>query len=122
MTYKKFSQSLEVKYENVSEQERTLALITHLLCLFFSFIPPLVIYLTQKDQSAYIREHAKEALNFQLSVLVYMTAGIMLMIVLIGFLVLFIVPIANIVLVIIATIKANDNILYRYPFSLRLIA
>lgn len=122
MTYKKFSQSLEVKYENVSEQERTLALITHLLCLFFSFIPPLVIYLTQIDQSAYIREHAKEALNFQLSILVYMMAGIMLMMVLIGFVVLFIVPIANIVLVIIATIKANNNVLYRYPFSLRFIA
>lgn len=103
-----------------SSDERTMAILSHVLCLLpgFGFIPPLVIYLVKKDESPYIREHSKESLNFQLSLLIIC---IILFVTLIGILFIWILGILNLLFVIIATIKASENKLYKYPFNLRLI-
>ncbi|HMO31630.1 MAG TPA: DUF4870 domain-containing protein [Lacibacter sp.] len=116
-----FSQSSETQYTNVTSDEKTLAILSHLLGIFFSFIPALVIYLSKKDQSPYVAEHAKEALNFQLSILIYYIISGILVILLIGLLLLMVVYFGALILAIIATIKANDNVLYRYPFTIRII-
>ncbi|MFN4285270.1 MAG: DUF4870 domain-containing protein [Lacibacter sp.] len=104
---------------NITSEEKTLAILSHLLGLFFSFIPSLVIYLSKKEQSAYVAGHAKEALNFQLSIIVYYIISGLLVFVGIGLLLLPLVYLGALVLAIVATIKANDNILYRYPFTIR---
>ncbi|MDQ6647255.1 MAG: DUF4870 domain-containing protein, partial [Pseudomonadota bacterium] len=62
-----------------------------------------------------------EALNFNITVAIAALVGWILMFVLIGFLVLAAVFVAWLVFVIIATIKANEGVIYRYPFTLRLI-
>ena len=79
---------------------------------------PLIIYLIKKDESKFVAEHAKESLNFQITVTL---ACIVLFITIIGIFLLWIVGIIALILVIVATIKANDGKLYRYPFTLRLI-
>jgi uncharacterized Tic20 family protein len=116
-----FSQSSETKYTQVTSDERTLAVITHVFGIFFSFFPALIIYLLKKDESPYVAEHAKEALNFQLSVAIYATASLFLILVLIGIFLLIAIGVGAFILAIIATVKANDDILYRYPFCIRLI-
>lgn len=121
MEQQNFSQSSETRYTNVSSDERTMAILAHLLSIFFWIFPGLIIYLLKKDESSYVAEHAKEALNFQISLTIFYIISGVLMLVLIGILFFVILYFANIILCIIATVKANDNILYRYPFSIRLV-
>ena len=53
-----------------SSDEKTLAILSHILTIVSSFIAPLIIYLLKKDESPYVREHAKESLNFQITVFI----------------------------------------------------
>lgn len=101
-----------------TSDEKTMAILSHILTLVAWFIPPLVIYLIKKDESPYVAAHAKESLNFQITVSLICIA---LFITIIGIFLVWIVGILALVLIIVATIKANDGKLYRYPFTLRLI-
>ena len=98
--------------------EKTMALLSHVLTLVFPFLAPLIIYLIKKDESTFVAYHSKESLNFQITMLLIV---IILFITVIGVLLLWIVGIVDLVLVIIATIRASEGKLYRYPFALRLI-
>jgi hypothetical protein len=92
------------------------------------FVGPLIVWLWKRDESPEIDAHGKESLNFQLSLLIYTAVFavvcFILMFVLIGFLLVPLIAlfyIANVVLVIIASLRANEGELYRYPLTLRLI-
>jgi hypothetical protein len=82
---------------------------------------PLVVWLAKRGDSPEIDENGKESLNFQISMLIYNIIAGVLCFVLIGFLLLGILHILNLVLVIVASIQANEGKLYRYPFTIRLI-
>lgn len=84
-------------------------------------IGPLVVWLIKKDSSPTIDAHGKEAVNFNLSFLLYGVAAFLLLFVLIGFLLLPAVAIAWFVLAIIGSIKASNGELYRYPLTIRFI-
>lgn len=101
-----------------TQDERNLSLIVHLVTFVSSFIAPLIIYLVKKDESRFIAAHAKESLNFQITVVII---GIMMFISLIGILFLWALGLAAAILVVVATIKASDGKPYRYPFSIRFI-
>jgi uncharacterized Tic20 family protein len=101
-----------------TSDEKTLALLSHVLTFVSSFLAPLIIYLVKKDESAFVSHHAKESLNFQITVFII---SIVLIVTIIGILLLWLVGLLALVLVIVATIKANEGKLYRYPFSIRLI-
>ncbi|HYJ38060.1 MAG TPA: DUF4870 domain-containing protein [Chitinophagaceae bacterium] len=101
-----------------TSEEKTLAILSHVLCLVAWLIPALVIYLIKKDESAYVTAHAKESLNFQITVTL---VAIVLAITIIGLFLLWLVGLVAMIFVIIATIKASENKLYKYPFSIRLI-
>jgi len=104
-----------------SSEDRTMAILAHVLCIVAGFIAPLVIYLVKKDSSPYATAHAKEALNFQLTMMIAYIISFILMFVLIGILLMVLLSIANLVLIIIATIKASENKLYKYPFSIKFV-
>jgi len=103
-----------------TSEEKTMAILAHILCVVAGFLAPLIIYLVKKD-SPYVQAHAKESLNFQLTVLIAYIVCVILMILLIGLLLVWLVMIGNLVLVIIATIKASENKMYKYPFSIKFI-
>lgn len=85
-------------------------------------IGPLVVYLvTKKDTGSTIPLHAKETLNFHISLLIYGVIGSILTIVLIGFAVLFAVVVGGLVLSVLGAIKASNDEVYRYPATLRLV-
>lgn len=104
-------------YQPTSD-ERTLAILSHVLSIFFWIIPALVIYLVKKDESKWVAEHAKEALNFQIT---WSIVAILMAISIVGLVVIWIVPIFTTILCIVATIKASENNMYRYPATWRLI-
>jgi uncharacterized protein len=105
----------------VSANDRNIAVLTHIGGIFFSFVPGLIVWLLKKDESAYIGDQAREALNFQITVLIAYMVCYVLVFILIGFLLLAIVWLVNILLCIIAASKASKGEEYRYPFTLRLI-
>ena len=116
------------------QQNRTWAMLCHLSALagliipFGNIVGPLVVWLIKKDEMPIVNEYGKESLNFQISMSIYMCAlGIVaaiLAFVMVGF-ILFpligVVGLADLVLVIIASMQANKGIAYRYPFNLRLV-
>ena len=83
-----------------------------------SVIGPLIIWLIKKEQYPFVDEQGKEAVNFQITMLIYAIVAGLLMFVCIGFFLLAAVGIVDIVLIIIAAIKANDGYHYRYPYPL----
>jgi len=101
-----------------TSDEKTMALLAHVLTFVFPILAPLVIYLVKKDESYFVAYHAKESLNFQITLFVIC---FVLIISVIGLLVVGIVAILGYILVIIATIRASEGKLYKYPFSIRLI-
>ena len=111
-----------------SSNTRTWVVLCHasaLLGLFFHFLGhilgPLIVWLAKRGESAEIDAHGKESLNFQLSMLIYDAIALILCFVLIGIPILILLWIANIVLIIVASIKASEGQLYRYPLTIRFI-
>ncbi|MDQ2919120.1 MAG: DUF4870 domain-containing protein [Verrucomicrobiota bacterium] len=81
----------------------------------------LLVWLIKRGESPEIDEHGKESLNFQITMLLCNIVAAILCLVLIGFVLLGILHVLNAVLVIIASVKASEGTLYRYPFALRLL-
>ena len=109
--------------EAASQDDRTMAMIGHLSGIIAGFIGPLIIWLINKEKTdkGWLNDQAKEALNFQITIFIaYVIAG-MLTLVLIGMLLIPIILIANLILCIMAGMKANEGVSYRYPFAIRLI-
>lgn len=110
----------------VTKEDKTFSAIAHLAPLFGYLIGfgqlliPLAILLIKTD-SPFIREQAKESLNFQISMTLYCVGAGVLCLVLIGFLILPVLMIFGLVTMIQATLKANEGEFYRYPLCLRLV-
>lgn len=104
----------------LSKDAKTMGMLCHLLGLI-GFIGPLIIWLIKKDENEFIDDQGKEALNWQISVIIYIIAAWLLCFVLIGFVLLPAVGVLNIVLLIVGAVKANDGVKYRYPICIRFI-
>ncbi|WP_145078818.1 DUF4870 domain-containing protein [Poriferisphaera corsica] len=112
--------------ENKSEltaDEKTMGMLCHLLGVFTWFLGPLIIWLIKKDESAYINDQGKEALNFGITMMIGWVVSVIAAIVSFGILFFLppIVAIGGLVFFIIGTVKANDGIKYRYPICIRLV-
>jgi len=121
-----------------SAEERQWAMFAHLSALLGAivtghmfawgcFIGPLVIWLIKKDTMPFVDDQAKEALNFNITLAIVGLALLVLSIITLGLGLLIAVPVgiiagvAWLVLTIVAAVKANEGVAYRYPISLRLI-
>jgi uncharacterized Tic20 family protein len=111
-----------------SRDVRTWNVLCHATALAGFFVPwaghilgPLIVWLAKRSDSPEIDEYGKESLNFQISMLIYNVIAGVLCLVLIGFILLAILHILNLVLVIIASIQASEGKFYRYPMTIRLI-
>jgi len=103
-----------------TSDERTLGILSHILAIVpgIGILGPLVIWLIKKDESQFVSANAKESLNFQITVFL---VAVILILTIIGAFLLWALGILNAILVIIATIKASENKIYRYPINWRLI-
>ena len=111
-----------------SRDVRTWNVLCHATALAGFFVPwaghilgPLIVWLAKRGDSPEIDENGKESLNFQISMLIYNVIAGVLCLVLIGFILLAILHILNLVLVIIASIQTSEGKFYRYPMTIRLI-
>ncbi len=111
-----------------TENERTWGMLAHLSALVGLVFPlvgnilgPLVVWLTKREQSAFIGTHAKEALNFNITVTLAGVVCGFLALIFIGFLLGTALFIAWLVMTLVAAIRASEGVLYHYPLSLRLV-
>ena len=104
-----------------STDDCNLAMLAHLLGIVSGFVGALIIWLIKKDQSAFVDEQGKEALNFQITVLIGVVGSWILMFVLIGMLLLPLLLIANLVFCILAAVAVSKGQHYRYPLAIRLL-
>ncbi|MCZ6789707.1 MAG: DUF4870 domain-containing protein [Chloroflexi bacterium] len=102
-------------------------MLCHLSTFSGWFIPlgnilgPLIIWLMKRQESPFIDAHGKEALNWQISATIYFIVSFALVFVLIGFVLLPAVLVFDIIIVIVATVRANSGQAYRYPLTIRFI-
>lgn len=101
--------------------EKMWATLVHLGGIFFSFVPALIAYLVLRDRGPFVRAHTAQALNFQLTVLIAGIAGTILVFLIIGVFVLIAVGILDLVLSIIAAVKAGQGQWYRYPLTITFV-
>jgi uncharacterized protein len=104
------------------------AMLAHLSGLLIYLLPglghiigPLVIWLMKKDEHPFIDANGKEALNFQISVSIYLLIGALSLFACIGVIVIPAILVADAILSIIAAMKASNGELYRYPLTIRLV-
>lgn len=105
-----------------SKDDKTMAMLCHLLAIFTGFLGPLILWLVKKDQSPYIDEQGKEALNFQITVAIALFVSGLLTYVCIGAFLLPLVWLGNLIFCIMACVAANKGEHYKYPVSLRLVS
>lgn len=103
---------------NPSSEEKVLGLFAHLITFLSSFIGPLIIYLLKREESSFVAKHAKESLNFQITVTL---VSLFLIFSVVGLLVVWLVGIFALIFVIVATVRASEGKLYRYPLTIRFI-
>jgi hypothetical protein len=105
-----------------NNDDKNITTVTHLAGTMFSFFPALIVWILKKDDSAFIADQAKEALNFQITVAIAIfICGSVLSWILIGIMFIPMIWLANIVFCIIAAISTSKGETYRYPLCLRLI-
>ena len=108
-----------------SKEARQWAMFCHLSALLGIWIPfgtligPLILWQMKRESDPFVDDQGKEALNFQITVAIASAICYVLMFILIGFALLGLVLIGAVVLVVIAGVKANDGVAYRYPFTWR---
>lgn len=109
--------------------ERNLAVLAHVAApfayIFFALgqvLVPLGIWIWKKEASPFVEANARESLNFQISMTIYMLVAAVLTYVLVGFLVIAALAVVELVCVVLAAVHASRGETYRYPFSLRLVS
>ena len=86
-----------------------------------SVIGPLIVWQIKKDEFGFVNDQGKEAVNFQISILIYVIVSAVLCLTCIGFVLLPAVYIFDLIFLLIAAVKANDGECYRYPLTIRFI-
>lgn len=93
--------------------------LAHILGLLTGFIGPLIIYATTQEPE--VKRHARLALNWQISLMIYLMVSFVLLFVLIGIVLIPIVLLMDLIFCIMAAVKANDGIAWKYPLTIPLI-
>ncbi len=113
-------------YYAPTKDERKWAMLCHLSALsayigipFGSILGPLVVWLLRRDTSAFVDQHGREAINFHISMALYVIVASILCVILIGVPILFALIIFSFISIVIATVRASDGRSYRYPMTIQ---
>lgn len=109
------------------KDERMWAVLCHLAGLLGFVLPlaniaaPFIIWSIYRDQYPFVADQGKEALNFQISLTIYVIASAILVLVAIGLLFLIVLGIFALVVMVLAALNASEGTAYRYPLTIRFI-
>ncbi len=100
------------------DNERTVAILSHVVGIPFEFFGPLVAYLIFNGKGPFVSHHVKESLNFGITMFLWC---IILAVSIIGLLFIWAVPIFYVILRIVAAVQASQGVFYKYPLTFRFI-
>lgn len=101
--------------ERRTDGDTTFAALTHVLAFVTWFVGPLIVLVVTEDE--FVEENARNALNWQIVFTICMVVSFVLVFALVGFVFLFTLPVVNMVLCIVAAIKASDGEAWKYPLT-----
>ena len=110
-----------------SREECQWAMLAHISAMLMygtligGFVAPLVIWLLKRDEMPFVEDQGRETLNFQITTLLALCVGGLLMLALIGFVIVPLVLLFHFIVTIIASVKASEGVRYRYPLCWRVI-
>ncbi len=120
--------------EEISKDARMWAMICHLAGLVWfawfawlivpvvgNIVAPLIIWQIKKEEFPFVDEQGKEAVNFQISILIYGIVAGLLCFACVGFVLLLAVAVFDLIFLLIAAVKANNGEHYRYPLTIRFV-
>ena len=118
--------SLAPEFPAQSSNDRLWSVLCHLSYFFgfalLSFVFPLTVYLVMRTDSPYVTHHAREALNFHLSLLLYIVCCVPLCFIVVGIPLLVAIGITGIICSIVAAVKASKGSYYQYPITIRFVS
>ncbi|HID38332.1 MAG TPA: DUF4870 domain-containing protein [Calditrichaeota bacterium] len=110
-----------------SKDETAWAMFCHLSTLlgfvfpFGNIVAPMILWQMKKDEYPLVDDQGKEALNFQISMTIYVLVSVILIFVAIGIVLLIILALFDLIVTVIAALSAANGQKYRYPFSIRFV-
>ncbi|MFZ5439023.1 MAG: DUF4870 domain-containing protein [Myxococcota bacterium] len=104
-----------------SEDEKIWGLLTHVSALVTTFLGPIIALAVKGNESRWVRAHAIEALNFNITLLIVYAVGLVTSFLFVGICLLMPAALASIVLSIVAGVNAFQGHAYRYPLTIRFI-
>jgi len=109
-------------------QARQWGMLCHLtaLCVFVgvpfgNILGPLIIWVLKREMHPFIDDQGRESVNFQISMIIYTFMAGILVIVGIGILLLIALAVFEVVVVIVAAVRASEGVSYRYPVTIRFL-
>ncbi|ERH00618.1 MAG: hypothetical protein J07HN6_02241 [Halonotius sp. J07HN6] len=102
---------------STTDGDTALAALAHASALIASFLGPILFLVLADDDDELVRENAKNAINFQIVVFLGILIAAVLVFLFIGFLLLPLIGVIDVVFVLIATVKANNGEIYSYPLT-----
>lgn len=116
-----FNEFSNFQYEHSKKEDPQLLALLHLSGLFVLLFPPILIWLWKKDEVKAIDKNAKDVINFQLSMWVYLFAATILIFLIIGIPILIFLGISSSIIIILNSIKALNKQPYKYPFTIQFL-
>ena len=117
----------ETKEIEQNPEAKNWAMFCHLSALvgfiipFGNIIGPLIIWQMKKNEFPFVDDQGKQALNFQISMTIYIFVSILLIIIAVGILLLIILGVVSLILTVIAAINASNGTSYRYPLTIEFV-
>lgn len=111
----------------LTADDKNMAMLTHLLSFAGLIVPlgnllgPLVMWLVKKESSSFVDHHGKDAINFNISILIYTIASAVLILLIIGLFLLVAVAIFWIVMTIVQAMKASNGEWTKYPLTIEFL-
>jgi hypothetical protein len=108
----------------ISKDERTLAMLCHLLSFSFVIVPlgnilgPLVLWLIKKDEMPFVDRHGRAVLNFQITYTIVVLVAVLLVFVGVGICILAALPVVHLITGVIGAVRAQDGRPYTYPMAI----
>ena len=98
---------------------KSMMALAHILGLLTGFIGPLILYVSTQEPE--VKRHARLALNWQISLLIYLLVSFVLVFLLVGIILIPIIFLMDLVFCIMAAVKANEGVAWKYPLTIQLI-
>lgn len=122
------TESTDQAGSELSSDERTWGILVHasgfvgLVLPLGNIIAPLLIWLVKREDSQFVDENGRNAVNFQISWSIYLFVSLLTIFVLIGLLLAPLVALGWLILVIVASVRASNEEVYEYPLTINFIS